>query len=110
MNVRDLLDQTRNTFVADSSISPSRAVTYTRFSDDVVVTRNAFVGNGFFSKEEQETLGRYQSFGGLSLTTPPAPKDTVSYDGISWRVLRYTKLGTLYTVYCENKRHNGKPE
>ena len=110
MNARDLLDQTRSAFVADSNISPSRGVTYTRFSDDVVVSRNAFVGNGFFSKEEQETLGRYQSFGGLALDVPPSPKDTVSYDGELWRVVRSTKLGTLYTVYCENKRHNGKPQ
>lgn len=110
MNVRDLIDQTRNSFVADSSIAPVRTINYTRFSDDVVTSLNAFVGNGFFTKEEQETLGRYQSFSALALSIPPTPKDTVSYDGELWRVVRSTKLGTLYTVYCENKRHSGKPQ
>jgi hypothetical protein len=109
MNTRDLIDQTRASFVANSSISPTREVVYTRFSDDVQTGLNAFVGNGFFTKEEQETLGRFQAFGGLALAVPPVPKDTVTYDNDSWRVVRSTKMGALYTVYCENKRHNGKP-
>jgi len=103
------MDSVRADFVADATISPSRSISYTRITDSVSATLNSFVGVGLFSKAERETLGRYESFGGLNLTAVPVVGDKVTYDGNEWKVTRWTKLGSLYTVYGENKRHSGRP-
>lgn len=109
MNVRDLIDQIRLHAVSSPTLMPTRLVTYTRSSDLVPTEFNSYVGVGAFTKTERETIGMYESFGGLALITPPAVMDIISYGGIDWRVTRWTKLGSLYTVYAENKRHNGRP-
>lgn len=110
MNVRALIDEVRSGFVADGEISPTRSITYSLALDATTVTLNSYVGNGIFSKEEKETIGRYQAFGGLSLLTPPEVNDIITSDGQQWKVIRYVKFGNLYTVYCENKRHNARPK
>lgn len=109
MNARDLIDATRLQYVTNPSISPTRGVTYTRDTDAVSVVLNSFVGVGLFNKTEKEFLGRYESFGGLILSVEPQVLDTVTFGGVKWKVVRYTKMGSLYTVICENKRHNGRP-
>ena len=109
MNVRELLDAKRLQFVQDATISPTRAIVYQRDSDQVANPFNSFVGVGSFTKTEKDTIGRYQSFGGLALTQPPKVSDLVIYDSIEWKVIRHIKMGSLYTVFCENKRHKGKP-
>ena len=110
MNARDLIDEVRAEFVADATISPTRSIVYTRVSDSNVTTLNSYIGVGQFSKSERETIGRFESFGGLDLIVTPEVLDTVTYNGIAWKVVRWTKLGQLYTVYGENKRHNGRPQ
>lgn len=108
MNIRDLIDETRLTIVSDPSLSSTREVVYTRMSDGVPTTLNSYVGAGEFNKEERENLSSVQSFGGLYLEERPKVNDTVSYDGELFSVTRHTKLGNLYTVYCEIKRHRGR--
>lgn len=105
-----LIDDFRVSFAQDSSISPSRTIEYVRQLDSVSITMQSFIGLGLFNKVEKDTLGRFQSFGSLPLSVAPRVNDIVIYDGISWKVIRYTKMGNLYTVYCENKFHNGKPQ
>lgn len=109
MKGSDLLDSVRIGFINNSEICPTREIVYTRDVDSVSVTLPALVGGGVFNKIEKEAIGRFQSFVGLPLTTPPVVNDSVSFDGQTWKVVRYTKLGQLYTVYCENRRHNGRP-
>ena len=110
MSIKGLLDRTREAFVANDSLSPSRPVVYTRVSDDVVLPeQQSFIGAGQFNNEERETLENHQSFGGLKLDQKPQVNDIVLYDGISWKVKRIGKMGTLYVVYCEQRRHNGRP-
>lgn len=70
----------------------------------------SFIGHGLFNKVERDTLGRFQSFGSLPLAYPPRVNDIVTYDGIEWKVVRFMKMGNLYTVFCENKSHNGRPK
>jgi len=109
MDARALIDEVRGTFVADATISPSRAIVYVRNLDSFATVLNSYVGVGMFSKVERETIGRFESFGGLLLTIQPEVGDSVSYGGIMWRVVRHSKIGQLYNVVCENKRHNGRP-
>lgn len=110
MDARDLIDSTRLAFQSDASTAPTRSITYKRLSDRVSSVLNSFVGVGLFNKIERETIGRFQSFGGLPLTVPPEVDDVIVYDSEVWKVVRWTKLGQLYTVFCENKSHNGKPK
>lgn len=109
MNARALIDANRLRFSQDATIAPTRAVTYQRDADLVIVSLNAFVGVGAFNKTEKDIIGRYQSFGGLPLAVIPQVNDIVNYDGTAWKVIRHTKMGQMYTVICENKRHNGRP-
>ncbi len=108
MNARDLLDQTRETFV-NANTSPTRSIVYTRTSDDVAIPLNSFVGGGLFNKKEKEKLEDYQAFSGLKLDNKPQVNDTVTYDGELFKVQRYIKLGTLWTVYGRISRHSGRP-
>jgi len=109
MDMRDLIDSTRLSFVSDSTIAPTRSVTYKRVAGGADLVLNAFVGGGLFNKEERDTIGKFCAFSGLSLPTNPAVMDAVTYEGIDWRVTRFTKMGGLFTVICENKRHAGRP-
>lgn len=109
MNIRDLIDDTRIIAVSDSGMLPSRQITYIRLSDLLTTTLNSYIGGGAFSKAERETIGQYESFGGISLIFSPSVGDIIQHNGIDWRVVRWTQMGQLYTVYCENKRHNGRP-
>lgn len=106
---RDLLDTSRRAFVSDDTLGPVRTITYTRVADATVLSLNSFVGTGFFSKAERDALGNFEAFGGLALTVEPEVGDIVDFHGRSWKVKRWTRLGELYTVYGEIKRHNGRP-
>jgi len=70
----------------------------------------AFVGAGQFNENEKKKLEDYQAFGGLELDEKPQINDTVTYDGETYKVQRYTKLGTLWTVYGRISRHSGRPK
>lgn len=105
--IRDLINETRQLVIADSRLSPTREITFTRTSDDESFVLNSFVGAGQFNKEEKESLKNMQSFGGLILESQPKVNDTVLYDGELYSVTRSTKLGQIYTVYCEQSRHKG---
>ena len=104
MNIRDLHDNIRETLMEKPNMFPSREISYTRISDDVGGTLNALIGAGVFNKVEKDKIDEYQSFGNLKLEVKPKPLDDIIYDGIAWKVRRWTKLGTLYTVYCEKSR------
>jgi len=111
MSARDLIDQTRATFV-DADTAPTRSIVYMRSRDDLAIPLNSFVGAGTFNKIEKDKIDDYQSFGGLKLEEVPVSSvdgDTVIYDGVTYRVRRVAKLGGLYTVYGEKVRHRGRP-
>ena len=109
MNARALIDKRREAWVSNPRTSPTRSVTYTRTSDDVAVVLNSFVGGGVFNDEEKKKLEDHQSFSGLKLDQKPQVNDTVTYDGEVFKVKRYTKLGSLWTVFGKKSRHNGRP-
>jgi len=109
MSIREYRDGLREGWVANANIAPTRTVVYTRASDDFSTTLDCFVGGGVFNKEEKDKLEDYQSFKALNLTQTPTVNDTVLYDGETFKVKRWTKLGTLYNVYGRISRHNGKP-
>jgi len=109
MAFREYMDSLREAYVANADIAPTRTIVYTRTSDDIPTTLDCFVGGGQFNKEEKDKLEDYQVFKGLNLTQTPAVNDTVLYDGETFKVKRYTKLGTLYIVYGRISRHNGRP-
>lgn len=112
MDARDLMDEVRRAFV-DANTSPTRSITYTRSRDSLDIPLNSFVGGGQFNKEEKDTLDDYQSFSGLKLDEIPntnSDGDTILYDGVTFRVKRYAKLGSLYTVYAKKTRHQGRPK
>jgi len=110
MDAKTLLDENRSFFQANRDIAPSRVISYIPEATRIVASYNAFIGQGLFNKVEKEDIGRFQSFGGVPLTVSPKVDDVIQYDGINWKVVRYTKMGNAYTVYCENKLHNGKPK
>jgi len=107
MSIKYLVDETRSEFIADSELSPSREIQYVLKSDpNNPLTRNALVGAGTFSQKEKEKVENFQSFGSLNLPQRPVVSDKVIYDGVTYKVVRYHKLGTLYVVYGEISQHN----
>lgn len=110
MSIRDLIDSTRAAVVADADIVPVRQVTYTPKNGAGATVLNAYVGVGFFTKSERDRIGSFESFGGLALVSVPEVGDHITYDEVSYYVTRWTKLGQLYTVYGEVKRHAGRPQ
>lgn len=110
MDAKALLDEVRLSFQSDSTIAPTRLVSYMDEATRTALSYNSYIGVGLFNKIEREEIGRFQSFGGLPLPTPPTVDDLITYDGIKWKVVRWVKTGQMYTVFCENKFHNGKPK
>lgn len=110
MDARALLDEVRLWFQSDSTIAPTRLISYMDEATRTAVPYNSYIGVGLFNKVEREEIGRFQSFGGLPLPTPPTVDDLITYDGVKWKVVRWVKTGQMYTVFCENKYHNGKPK
>lgn len=109
MGFREYRDGIREDWIANTNVTPNRTITYTRSSDDVSVTINALIGGGQFNQQEKDKLEDYQVFSALKLSEKPAVNDLVSYDGETYKVQRYTKLGTLWNVFGRISRHNGKP-
>jgi hypothetical protein len=107
--IRDLIDDIRHTWISDASMSPSRSIAYVRSSDDVENVMNVLVGVGRFNERERESIENHNSFTGLDLEVEPKVNDIVRYQGKEWRVRRYLKVGSLYTVFTEISRHNGRP-
>lgn len=111
MSFRTLRDETREAIIADEELAPTREVQYVH-KDGITETINSFVGNGQFNKQEKESSVMMENFGGLKLSSKPKVGDKVIYDGYTFKVVRHTRPGTLYTVYCEisqsNKRPSGK--
>lgn len=110
MDAKALLDEVRLSFQSDSTIAPTRSIAYIDEATRTSSTHNAFIGVGLLNKIEREEIGRFQSFGGLPLLVAPTVDDLIIYDGIKWKVVRWVKTGQMYTVFCENKFHNGKPK
>lgn len=104
-----LLEEARAKLVENPLFGANREVTYTRRSDSTVSTHRTLVGGGVFNKIEKETIGQFQSFAGIVLETPPVVGDTVQFGGIDWYVVRWGYFAGRYTVYAENRRHNGRP-
>ncbi len=107
MAIRDLIDEVRESVIADADMIPSRSVIYTRKIDNVDVVLNSYVGLGKFNEEELNNISNMQSFGGLKLDFAPKVGDAVEYDGEVFFVQRFQKMGKLYVVYCEISRHRG---
>ncbi len=110
MDAKALIDEIRLSFQSDSTIAPTRSVTYINEATRIATIYNSYIGSGLFNKIEREDIGRFQSFGGIPLPIPPTVDDLITYDSIKWKVIRWVKTGQMYTVFCENKFHNGKPK
>jgi len=109
MKVRDMIDRNRLAWM-NSDDAPTREIIYTRSDDDFEYPPlNSFVGGGQFNKDEKDKLEDHQSFSGLELPIKPKVNDTVLYDGVTYKVQRYVKLGTLYSVFGRVSRHSGRP-
>ena len=109
MNVRDIIDSIRNDFI-DSEDAPTRVITYTRSSDDVSVYLNTFIGSSQFKEDENERIEDYITCNSLKLLSPPQVNDKITYDGQTYKVVRYSKIGQLYNVFGKIARHNGRPK
>lgn len=110
MNARDLMDASRKEWVGNSEMSPTRVIIYTPTLTGIPYEPlNAFIGGGNFTVEEKETLENWEVFGGLVLPEDPEVNDTVAYNGQTWKVKRWTRMGELFAVYGYQKRHTGRP-
>lgn len=110
MSMRDILDEARANFV-NSDDSPTRAIIYTRSSDDTQIPLEVYVGGGSFSKEEKERIEDFEVFRTLSLDVQPetgVTGDTIFYDSVVFRVRRVVKAGPFWTVVGEIARNKGR--
>jgi len=106
MNARDLMDQTRATFV-NADTSPTRAIIYTRVSDSLEIPLNSFVSSGQFNQNEADDK-KVNSItcAGLILEQEPTAQDTIISDGKIYIVREWRKSGNTYMVQAENAKRN----
>lgn len=110
MSVRDTIDSTRSKFVKSKNAA-TRAIDYIRSRDDLSIPLNVYVGGGEFSKEEKETIQDFEMFRALELEEEPITGvngDTLISGNTTYRVRRFSKLGTLYSVVGQNIKHRGR--
>lgn len=109
MALRDLQDATREKYASGAIPSPNRLISYKRSVDSVTIENiPCFIGGGLFNKEEKEMIENYQSFTGVKLDQKPIVGDKITYDGETYKVVRYIKFGTLWTIFGEDSRYRGK--
>jgi len=106
MSVRDLIDSTRASFVASTS-APTRAIIYKRNRDSLEIPLNSFVSGVEFNQEEKDDkkVNRI-SCRTLILEEEPTYLDTLTYDGKIYKVRKWDKTGSAYTVEAENAKRN----
>lgn len=108
MGISSLMDEIREKIIADDTLSPSRLIIYTRKLDNVSVAINALVTPLEHNEESSETLQNKMLFRALKLEFAPKPYDTIEYNGEIYSVdQNFNKLGNLYSVTGEQKRHRG---
>lgn len=105
MTARDLIDKTRASFV-DSTSAPTRAIVYTRSSDDLEISLNAFVSGVEFNQDDKDgkTANRI-SCRTLILDEEPTKTDKITIDGTVYNVRMWDKAGNAYTVEADTKRN-----
>ena len=105
MDVRDLIDKTRASFV-DSSNAPTRAIVYTRSSDDLEIPLNAFVSGVEFNQDDKDDKKANRiSCRTLILEQEPTKTDKITINAIVYYVRMWDKTGNAYTVEADNKRN-----
>ena len=106
MSARELLDKTREAFV-DSDSATTRAIVYTRNSDLLEIPLNSFVSGIEFNQDDDDkkTVNRI-SCRTLILEQEPSKLDTVTYNGIIYKVRTWDNVGNVYTVEAENAKRN----
>jgi len=109
MSISSLMDEIREKVISDDTLSPSRLILYTRKLDGVFVEINALVTPLEHNEEAAETLQNKMLFRALKLEFAPKPYDTITFDGEVYSVdQNFSKLGNLYSVTGEQKRHRGR--
>lgn len=104
------LDSLRKNFVGNSNLSPSRQIEYFQSGASLGMI-NAFVGGGYFNKEEKDKIENMESFSAVVLEEKPSTKDYILYNGIHYKVVRYVKKADVYSIIAEKssfKRGRGK--
>ena len=106
MSVRDLIDSTRTAFV-NSDNAPTRAIVYTRNSDSLAIPLNAYVSGIEFNQDEKDDkkVNRI-SCRTLILEQEPTYLDIITYEGKTYKVRSWDKIGNVYTVEAENAKRN----
>lgn len=105
MSARDLMDSYRTGF-PNRSTSPSRAIVYTRSSDDAAIPLNAFVSGVDFNQDDKDDQKANRiSCSGLNLEQEPTKTDAVAYAGKTYYVRSWSEGGSPYTVQADEKRN-----
>ena len=84
-------------------MSPSRTIEYIKAGTSLGEI-NCFVGGGIFNKEEKDKMENLEVFSSVILDEKPTTKDTIIYNGETYKVRRFTKTSTAYVIYTEVSR------
>jgi len=107
MNVRDLLDGVRESWVSNPNIAPTRTITYTHSIDNTPLPIDCFVSGAEFNSDlADDKVVNTLSCSAVKLTIEPTIKDKITYNGKDYRVSRWDKMGNLYRVIAENGKRN----
>lgn len=102
MNAFDLLQQTQKDFV-NSDDSVSESIVYNH-SDLTVSQIKAFPEFGEFEVKEKNDTSNECIFHNVILPKTPTKLDTITYNGLSWKVRHWKYQGGLYIIYTDNAK------
>jgi len=105
MSARDIIDSTRKAFV-NSKSAPTRAIVYKRSSDDSEISLNSFVSNVEFNQDgdDDKKVNRI-SCKALILEEKPTRTDQIIYNGETYNVRLWDKMGDTYNIEADIKRN-----
>lgn len=103
MSLHDLSNQIEQ-YNVDNENGWGEAISYLHRSPNTTETPNAFCQDANYQQDDKEIKGNEKWFLSVSLTTPPAINDEITYDGIVWKVLNFDGANGIYDIFTTNQR------
>ena len=104
MNAKDLLYQSQKEFVS-SEYGLGESIVYTH-NDGTTETVNAFVDASSYHNQEKLETHNASVFYNVILKKKPTIVDTITFNGLIWKVRDWELQGNLYIIYADNEKRN----
>lgn len=100
-------DEQRERITTNASLFATRQISYTSSVVGLPISLEALISENDFNKDlPEDKKTNTLNCRNLKLASEPTKTDTILYDGKTYIVREFTKIGTMYNVVAENAKRN----